>query len=55
MFGSLTIDGASIRAWRSRPAFWPAELTFGDDFNQNIEKVALPSGLQELTFGDDFN
>ena len=29
--------------------------TFGDDFNQNMEKVVLPSGLQKLTFGVDFN
>jgi hypothetical protein len=30
-------------------------LTFGYEFNQNMEKVPLPSGLQSLTFGYEFN
>ena len=29
--------------------------TFGDDFNQSIEKVASPSCLLNLTFGGSFN
>ena len=29
-------------------------LTFGRDFNQSMNNVALPSGLQSLTFGQEF-
>ena len=31
------------------------ELTFGPNFNESMEKVALPLGLQSLTFCSDFN
>jgi len=31
------------------------EVTFPKDFNANIDKLALPSGLHDLTFGGDFN
>jgi len=37
---------------------WPANVqsvTFGDDFNQSMEKVSLPVGLRSLTFGDGFD
>ena len=30
-------------------------LTFGDQFDQSMDNVALPSGLQSLTFGPTFN
>ena len=30
-------------------------LSFGDDFNQSMDNVALPSGLQSLTFGARFS
>ena len=30
-------------------------LTFANDFNQSLEGVQLPGGLQTLTFGHDFN
>ena len=32
-----------------------AALTFGSSFNQRLEGVQLPSGLQTLTFGSGFN
>jgi hypothetical protein len=34
---------------------WPAEVTFGDKFNQCMEQVKLPVGLRSLTFGYDFS
>jgi hypothetical protein len=30
-------------------------LTFGYNFNENIDNLLLPSSLQQLTFGNDFN
>ena len=30
-------------------------LTFGDEFNQSMDNVTLPSGLQSLTSGREFN
>ena len=32
-----------------------ASLTFGNEFNQSLEGVTLPSSLQTLTFGKEFN
>ena len=29
-------------------------MTFGQDFNQSLERVTLPNGLQSLTFGRRF-
>ena len=39
--------------WHS---IWTAmqSLTFAGAFNQSLEEVTLPSGLQNLTFGDNF-
>jgi hypothetical protein len=31
------------------------KLAFGHEFDQPMEKVALPSSLQNLTFGPEFN
>jgi hypothetical protein len=30
-------------------------LNFGDGFNQNLNGVVLPKGLQNLSFGERFN
>ena len=30
-------------------------LSFGERFNQSLDRVTLPSGLQSLTFGPNFN
>jgi len=32
-----------------------AKLTFGENFNQSLERVTLPSSLQSLSFGWKFN
>ena len=32
-----------------------AKLTFGENFNQSLERVTLPSSLQSLSFCHDFN
>ena len=32
-----------------------ARLTFGQKFNQSLERVTLPSSLQHFSFGYDFN
>ena len=29
-------------------------MAFGNDFNQSLDGVTLPPGLQTLTFGNDF-
>ena len=37
---------------------WPAGLqglTFGQSFDQSLDKVSWPVGLQSLTFGRNFN
>ena len=31
------------------------KLTFGEAFNQSLERVSLPGNLQSLTLGDEFN
>ena len=32
-----------------------AKLTFGENFNESLERVTLPSSLQRLSFGANFN
>jgi hypothetical protein len=39
----------------SRFALPLQQLTFGHNFNQNINNVKFPSSLQEITFGFHFN
>ena len=34
---------------------WPADLIFGRDFDQSMDKVNLPAGLLSLTFGSRFD
>ena len=45
----------STKAWSGWACHRVFKASFGDEFNQSLERVILPSSLQSLAFGDRFN
>ena len=53
--GVTSIEGASTSEYLCNLPESLRSLTFGRDFNQNLECVTFPNSLQSLTFGFAFN
>ena len=55
VFKAWVLFFCSTKAWSGWACHRVFKVSFGDEFNQSLERVILPSSLQSLAFGDRFN